>query len=151
MPTLVDLYCKVCFLGREKRRCRLKMPFRQFYSSRRERIITSHRRIVLSLVDPSCDLLRSSSNAYTPGRESVEFLFTVKFLESMRKKTTQDITLANSAAAREKTKVGRKRETSHPDSSTQVLRPRRREAPHSYSDDGADKKECCVPRLPNLG
>nr|CAH0102909.1 unnamed protein product [Daphnia galeata] len=103
------------------------MPFRQFYSSRRERIITSHRRIVLSLVDPSCDFLRSSPNDYTLEREAVEFLFTETFLELMRKKATQDIKLANSAAARAKTKAGRKRETSHPDSSTQELRPRRRD------------------------
>ncbi len=34
---------------------------------------------MLSLVDPSCDFLCSSPNAYTPGRKAVEFLFTETF------------------------------------------------------------------------
>lgn len=91
-------------------------------------------RSVVSLVDPAYEFLLSSPGAYTPGKEAVEFLFTELFLKSMLKEATQDSTLANSAAAREKAKAGKKRQMGHLGSSTRVLQPKRKEAPHQDSD-----------------
>jgi hypothetical protein len=136
-PPLVDLYCKVRALGdgeeetqaREAVQAVLQQWGRAFHHISQKR-----RRSVVSLVDPTYDFLLSAPSAYTPGKEAVEFLFTETFLESMLKEATQDSILASSAAAREKAKAGKKRETAHPSSSTRVLRPRRKEATHPFSD-----------------
>lgn len=64
---------------------------------------------MVSLVDPMFDHLLSSSSAYVPGEDAVELLFTDFFLQSMLKEAAQDVTLANSSAAREKAKAGGRR------------------------------------------
>ncbi len=86
------------------------------------------------MVDPTFDFLLSTPSAYVPGKEAVELLFTEKFLESMLKEATQDATLANSAAARERAQAGRRKAASHPSQSSRVLRPRKADVPQSYPD-----------------
>ena len=138
-PPLVDLYCKVCALGDGEEETQAKEAVQavlQKWGRAFRHIPQKRRQSVVSLVDPAYDFLLSALSAYTPGKEAVEFLFTESFLESMLKEATQDAILANSAAAREKAKASRKRETSHPGSSTRVLRPRREEATHPFSDGG---------------
>ena len=138
-PPLVDLYCKVCALGDGEEETQAEEAVQailQQWERAFHHISQKRRRSVVSLVDPAYDFLLSAPSAYTPGREAVEFLFTESFLESMLKEGTQDAILANLAAAREKAKASRKRETGHPGGSTRVLRPRREEATHPFSDGG---------------
>ena len=138
-PPLVDLYCKVCALGDGEEETQAKEAVQavlQQWGRAFHHISQKRRRSVVSLVDPAYEFLLSAPSAYAPGKEAVEFLFTETFLESMLKEATQDAILANSAAAREKARACRKRETGHPGSSTRVLRPRREEATHPFSDGG---------------
>lgn len=81
---------------------------------------------MVSVVDPAFEYLLSLPSAYVPGKEAKDLLFTNAFLQSMLKDATQDVTLANSAAAKEKVRAGI-RKTNRPDPSTRVLRPRRSE------------------------
>ncbi|EFX69258.1 hypothetical protein DAPPUDRAFT_113810 [Daphnia pulex] len=72
--------------------------------------------------------------AYVPGKEAEDLLFTDAFLQSMLKDATQDVTLANSAAAKEKVRAGI-RKTNRPYPSTRVLRPIRSEAPGYFPEE----------------
>lgn len=129
-PPLIHLYTKICSLGEGEAEDQAKSAAqvilqqwgRAFYHISQRR-----RRSEVSLVDPAFEYLLSSPSAYVPGKETVELLLTDAFLQSMLKEATQDVTLANSSAAREKAKAG-VRKTSRPDPSTRVLRPRKSEA-----------------------
>ncbi|KAK4030540.1 hypothetical protein OUZ56_023783 [Daphnia magna] len=114
-PPLIDLYCKVCALDEGEEEAQAKMAVQAVLQrwGRAYHYITQKRRwSVVSLVDPAFDFLLSTPSAYAPRKEAVELLFTEKFLESMLKEATQDATLANSVAARERTQAGRRKATS---------------------------------------
>lgn len=89
---------------------------------------------MVSVVDPKFEYLLSKPSAYVPGKEAEDLLFTDAFLQSMLKDATQDVTLANSAAANEKMRAGITK-TNRPDPSTRVLRPIRSEAPGYFPEE----------------
>ena len=102
VPPLVDLYCKYFPWEWGKKRCKPRMLFRQFFSSRKWRTITKHRRVGgRSFVGFICGphlwfLSLSSPGAYTPRKEAVALLFygyVLRELEWMLKEATQDSTL----------------------------------------------------------
>lgn len=99
-------------------------------------ITQKRRRSVVLLVDPTFDFLLSTLSAFSPGKEAVKLLFMEKFLEVMLKEATQDATLANSAAAREKAQVGKRKEVGHPGQSNRVVWPRRVDDPQTYPGGG---------------
>lgn len=84
----------------------------------------------MALVEPAFDFILSIPDAFSPGKEATELLFTDKFPEMMLKEASQDATLASTSATRARAKAGGKKVTAHPDQSTRVLRPRRGDPAH---------------------
>ena len=82
----------------------------------------------MTSVEPAYDYILSNSDAFAPGKEAAELLFTDKFLETMLKEASQDATLASSSAARARAKAGGRKVAVNPGPSSRVLRPRREAA-----------------------
>jgi hypothetical protein len=91
-------------------------------------ITQRRRRAVVTLVEPTYDFILSNPDAFAPGKEATELLFTDKFLETMLKEASQDATLASSSAARARAKAGGRKVAVNPGPSQRVLRPRREAA-----------------------
>ncbi|KAI9552614.1 hypothetical protein GHT06_020481 [Daphnia sinensis] len=104
-PPLINLYKRYVPSAKVKRKIRPKVRHRP-YCNNVEELFTTY-------------LNGEDVQAYIPGNEAVELLFTNAFLQSMLKEATQDVILANSSAAREKARAGISK-TSRPDPSTRV-------------------------------
>ncbi|KAI9565076.1 hypothetical protein GHT06_008826 [Daphnia sinensis] len=124
-PPLIDLYTRILSLGEERTEEKAQELVQD---------ALRQRKTVIALAEPSFDFLTAEPEAFAPGKEARELLFTGKFLESMLKKASQDATL--SRTARPRTNLGSKgKALADPSHSLPrhpfVLRPRKvTEQPH---------------------
>jgi hypothetical protein len=99
-PPLIDLYTRILSLGEgktEKKAQELVQDALRQWARAYHHITKQRRRAVIALVEPSFDFLTAEPEAFAPGKEARELLFTGKFLESMLKEASQDATLARTA------------------------------------------------------
>jgi hypothetical protein len=136
-PPLIDLYTRILSLGEgktEKKAQELVQDALRQWARAYHHITKQRRRAVIALVEPSFDFLTAEPEAFAPGKEARELLFTGKFLESMLKEASQDATLARTE--KPKTSLGsRGKALADPSQSLPrhpfVLRPRKAtEQPH---------------------
>ncbi|EFX71953.1 hypothetical protein DAPPUDRAFT_111202 [Daphnia pulex] len=84
-PPLIDLYTRILSLGEgktEKKAQELVQDALRQWARAYHHITKQRRRAVIALVEPSFDFLTAEPEAFAPGKEARELLFTGKFLES---------------------------------------------------------------------
>jgi hypothetical protein len=92
-PPLIDLYTRILSLGEgktEKKAQELVQDALRQWARAYHNITKQRQRAVIALVEPSFDFLTAEPEAFAPGKEARELLFTGKFLESMPKEASQD-------------------------------------------------------------
>ncbi|XP_045034660.1 uncharacterized protein LOC116925902 [Daphnia magna] len=97
---LIDLYTRILSLGEgetERKAQDLVQDALRQWSRAYHHVTRQRRRSVVGLVEPSFDFLTADPDAFAPGKEARELLFTGKFLESMLKEASQDATLARTS------------------------------------------------------